>query len=120
MQENHSLLSLQSPFPNIERSALILKRAQLAMLYFNSEFHLEAKTISEMMIETQNLSDEEQPEGKYTSLPHPSFKGTQNFEHQWKTQLFTRNQKHTMESANQKESVVTTKNRFTILLNQEI
>lgn len=31
MQENHSLLSLQSPFPNIERSALIFKRAQLAI-----------------------------------------------------------------------------------------
>lgn len=52
MQENHFLLSLQSPFPNIERSALILKRVQLAMLYFNSEFHQEAKTTSEMMIET--------------------------------------------------------------------
>lgn len=118
MQENHSLLSLQSPFPNIERSALILKRAQLATLYFNSAFHLEAKTISEMMIETQNLSAEEHPKRKYTSLPHPSFKGTPNYEHQWKTQHSTRNQKHTMESVNQRVSVVTAKNRITILLNQ--
>lgn len=120
MQENHFLLSLQSPFPNIERSALILKCAQLAMLYFNSAFHQQAKTITEMIIETQNLSAEEQPKGKYTLLPHPSCKETQNYEHQWKTQHFTRNQKHTMETANQRESVVTTKKRFTILLNQKI
>lgn len=66
MQGKDSLESLQRLFPDISNSTLILKRAQLAMLYFNPalSLNLSPDTVSQMMIKSPTSTVTHQCSGK--------------------------------------------------------